>query len=91
MNNTNVITIEKNVPIPEPKLSHIRNKYLFVSNMEIGDSFVINGNTPDFSPTSVRSYIYGLPYKTKTTRRYAVRTLKGGSKNPLAIRVWRIK
>ena len=87
----NIITIEKNVPIPTcsrggPSRSL---KYLFIENMVEGDSFYINGNTPDFLPATVKAYIYKL--NSKTRRIYTIRTLEGPSKNPLAIRVWRTK
>ena len=90
MHNTNVITIEKNVPMPE-KRNYSRNRYTFLKNMVIGDSFVINGNTPDFSTNAVRSHVYGIPHKTKSNRRYSVRTLAGSVAKPVAIRVWRVK
>jgi|TARA_R110000824_G_scaffold24840_7_gene86978 hypothetical protein len=86
----NVITIEKNVPIPALTWTKgDSKKYLFVDTMEIEDSFKINGNTPDFSPTTVRSYIYGR--NTKGSKKFTIRTLKGNSSNPTSIRVWRTK
>ena len=88
MNNTNIITIEKNIPVPEVIGRGSAVKYDFMKNMEIGDSFYINGNTPDFSPGSVRSHVYGL--NADTAKKYTIRTLEGHSKNPRAIRVWRI-
>tara|TARA_Y100001938_G_C7929494_1_gene348616 strand:+ start:114 stop:389 length:276 start_codon:yes stop_codon:yes gene_type:complete len=89
-NNTNIITIEKNVPIPELRIGGNRMKYIFLNNMEIGDSFCINGNSPDYSPKAVRSHIYGK-HSTKSKARYTVRTIKGDSENPKEIRVWRIQ
>ena len=89
MKNTNVITIEKNVPIPEPTWTCNTDKYSFMKNLEVTDSFYINGNTPDFSPVSVRSYVYGL--NSKGECKYTIRTVEGPSSNPVAIRVWRIK
>ena len=86
----NVITIEKNVPIPALTWTKgDSKKYLFVDTMEIEDSFKINGNTPDFSPTTIRSHIYGR--NTKGSKRFTIRTLEGNSGNPTAIRVWRTK
>ena len=89
MSNTNVITIEKNVPIPALTWNCARDitKYNFMNNLEINDSFYINGNTPDFNPVSVRSYVYGL--NSKTEQKYTIRTLEGPSNSPIAIRVWR--
>jgi hypothetical protein len=88
--NVNVITIEKNVPIPALSWSKADStKYLFVHDMDIDDSFKVNGNMPDYSPTTVRSHIYGL--NSKGSKRYTIRTLEGHSSNPSSIRVWRIK
>ena len=87
---TNIITIEKNVPIPA--IVHPRGcseKYNFIQDMEVNDSFKINGITPDFSPRGVRAHIYGLNSNTKS--KYTIRTLEGNSSNPKAIRVWRVK
>lgn len=87
MPNTNVITIERNIPIPALTWTSRTIKYDFMNNLEVSDSFYINGNTPDFSPVSVRSYVYGL--NCETNRKYTIRTIEGPSKNPTAIRVWR--
>ena len=87
-NEINVITIEKNVPIPELTWKGNSKRYNFVSPMEILDSFAINGNTPSFSCSGVRAYIYGL--NKSTDRRYTIRTTKGSAHKPIAIRVWRI-
>ena len=35
---TNVITIEKDVPIPEIRYNNGKVKYKFLDNMEVGDS-----------------------------------------------------
>lgn len=88
MNNTNVITIEKNIPVPAV-ITRNRDKYMFLQNMVVGDSFVINGNTPDYSPESSRNYIYA-EHSKKHNRRYTIRTLSGQSDKPTAIRVWRV-
>ena len=88
-NKPNIITIEKNVPIPELRVGGTRMKYVFLDNMEVGDSFCINGNTPDYSPKAVRSHVYGK-HSTKNRTRYTVRTIKGNADSPTEIRVWRI-
>ena len=88
-NEINVITIEKDVPIPETRVGYNRLKYTFLKTMKVGDSFCINGNTPNYNPKAVRSHVYGR-HSTKTQTRYTVRTLRGGTDSPLAIRVWRI-
>ena len=87
MNNPNVITIEKNVPIPELTWGSSAIKYRFMESMEVTDSFSINGNTPDFTPISVRAYVYGL--NSNTDRTYTIRTIRGVSDSPVEIRIWR--
>ena len=89
--NTNVITIEKNVPIPVMKAYKNVIKYNFLKSMEVGDSFYINGNTPDFTPSAVRSHVYGINANRRNSYRYTIRTTTGISRYPASIRVWRIK
>jgi hypothetical protein len=92
----NIITIEKNVPIPElTRGPGSCGKYKFVEeNMEVGDSFVVNGNTPDITPRALKSWVYNRKRKaTKLSlrrRAYAIRTLSGTCSNPISIRVWRV-
>ena len=90
MNNTNVITIEKNVPIPPSIRPFDYSKYQFIHNLEVGDSFVINGNTPDYKAHRVRQYVYSDKTYKRYKMRFSIRTLKGPSKKPTAIRVWRV-
>ena len=85
----NIITIEKNIPMPEICGRGCSQKYNFMDTMEIGDSFYINGNTPDFSTTTVRSHVYKR--NAETEQSYTIRTMKGNSSKPQAIRVWRTK
>ena len=90
MSELNVITIEKNIPIPAIVNGRgCAEKYNFIKTMEIDDSFKINGATPDFSPVGVRAHVYGL--NSTTDRSYTIRTIEGSSSNPDAIRVWRVK
>ena len=90
MENINVITIEKNIPIPALTWRKGNaEKYLFIDRMEIRDSFKVNGNTPNFSPSTVRSYVYGL--NSKGVKQFTIRTLEGNSSKPMSIRVWRIQ
>mgnify|MGYP003136936844 FL=1 len=91
METTNVITIEKNVEMPKGRGYDNHKKYDFVDKMEVGDSFVINGNTPDFSPENTRKHMYIRNARKTSNVKYAVRTISGHSKNPTAIRVWRVK
>ena len=93
----NIITIEKNVPVPAlirgVKGNH--GKYKFVEeNLEPGDSFVVNGNTPDITPRALKSWVYNRKRKASKEslrkRVYAIRTLSGTCSNPTSIRVWRV-
>ena len=90
---TNVITIEKNIPIPTITGRGAGDKYAFMELLESGDSFVINGNTPDMTPKAVKCWVYNQRKKGKTpelrARRYTIRTLSGKSISPVSIRVWR--
>ena len=87
---TNVITIEKNIPIPARNYNS-KSKYSFINSMEVGDSFKINGNTPNFSPKRVRQYMYNLNARKSLKMKFTVHTLKGTGPNPKSIRVWRVK
>ncbi len=87
MANTNVITIESNIPIPESRWLGNSDKYRFVNNLNVSDSFYINGNTPDYKPQNVKAHIYKL--NASTDKKYTIRTIEGTSANPVAIRVWR--
>ena len=91
METTNVITIERGIEMPSRRSYTCHKKYNFVEKMQIGDSFVINGTTPDFSPETTRKHMYIRNARRTSDVKYAVRTIKGSSQNPEAIRVWRIK
>ena len=88
---TNVITIEKNIPIPPVIRPFDYGKYEFMRGMEIGDSFKINGNTPDYNAAQVRQYVYSGKTAKRYNMRFSIRTLDGPCKKPTAIRVWRVK
>ena len=90
MNKMNIITIEKNIPIPPIVNGRgCSEKYNFVKNMEIDDSFKINGATPDFTTVGIRAHVYGL--NSNTDRTYTIRTIEGHSSNPKIIRIWRVQ
>ena len=93
MRHTNVITIEKDIPIPPIASKGEHGKYRFVNQMQVGDSFVINGNTPDITPKAIKCWIYNQRHKGMTLalrrRRYTMRTLSGTSMRPTSIRIWR--
>jgi len=84
---TNVITIEKNVP--RPRLRYDKGlKYAFLSTLDIGDSFVINGNMPDYSPRC-SSTLYAEA-KDRNIK-ISIRTEAGPASKPRRIRVWRVQ
>jgi len=86
---TNVITIEKNVPRPNVHrgTGGLTPKYDFLSTLEIGDSFVINGNMPDYKPTC-SSTLYAQAKERGL--KVSIRTEEGPAKLPTRIRVWRV-
>ena len=88
---TNVIMIERNIPIPLPQTGHKgpHKKYNFLTSLEIGDSVEINGNMPDYSPKAVRCKAYELCKELGMT--ITIRTLEGTSDTPKKIRIWRIR
>jgi hypothetical protein len=94
-NSINTIVIEKDIPIPSPRGRGSAGKYNFVLDLEAGDSFVVNGNTPNMSARAIKCWVYNQPRKGLTaemrSRKYACRTLRGSSLNPTAVRIWRIR
>jgi|TARA_R110000824_G_scaffold173532_1_gene351675 hypothetical protein len=90
--NTNIIKIDRHVPIPINTRGLGLCKYNFMGNMEIGESFEINDSHQDFTPMGVRSHAYQYKRHNKGSDfRFAVRVTSGNSKKPRAVRVWRIK
>mgnify|MGYP003154039115 CR=1 FL=1 len=97
----NVIKIDKNIPIPAQKTSNglrpRRSKFHFLKELSIGDSFEVNGNTPDLKPSNVMTACYTLASKYRKLGgmygnfRVTCRTLEGTSLKPTRIRVWRTK
>ena len=85
----NVITIEKNIPIPLTSPQKRKLNLDFVRRMDIGDSFKINGNTPSLKPKAVRQYMYNLNSRKNIPMKFTVHTTRGHSINPSEIRVWR--
>ena len=94
----NVIEIRNNVPLPMPHASRQLSKYGFISTLKVGQSFEINGDTPDYKASSLAPAAYAVAShvrKTTTLKRdkkfaVACRTLEGTSKNPIVVGCWRI-
>ena len=95
---TNVIHIRNNVPLPSPIMTRQLSKYGFISTLKIGQSFEINGDTPDYNAKSLAPAAYAVAKHvrehahTKRDRKFAIacRTLEGTCKEPVVVGCWRI-
>ena len=95
----NIIKIDKNIPLPRPNLYGRQrpSKFDFITELDVGDSFEVNGNTPDLKPSSVAHSCYSVAGKVRKKGgihrnfRVACRTLEGTTLKPLKVRVWRIQ
>ena len=93
----NVIRIDKDVPIPSRMFFGRHSRYGFIKELEIGDSFVVNGNTPDFNPKGAMSTVYSLAcgFRKKGGKfsnfRVSCRVLRGTHSNPRSVRIWRVQ
>ena len=95
---TNIIKIEKNIPIPEVRWGAGKPSRLnFIKDLDIGDSFVINGQTPDITPLSALNAAYSLAHKLRKeggeTFNFKVtcRVIDGSHSKPKAVRIWRVR
>ena len=92
----NVIKIEKNIPVPHWTANR-RSRYSFLENLEVGESFLINGDTPDYTPKSAASscYTYAMILRKKgglhRDYRISCRTIKVTFSNPKQVRIWRVQ
>ncbi len=94
--NPNVIRIDKHVPVP-PLRGQGGSKYEFLTELDVGDSFVIDSHNPDFTPKETISSVYSFAHILRQRGgqfrnfRVATRTLKGSFRRPKAVRIWRVK
>ena len=94
----NVIEIRNNVPLPSPVMTRQLSKYGFIGTLKIGQSFEINGDTPDYKASSLAPAAYAVAsYVRKTTHlkrdkkfTIACRTLEGTCKDPVIVGCWRV-
>ena len=91
---TNVIHIRNNVPLTSPIMTRQLSKYGFISTLEVGESFEVNGDTPEFKARSLAPAAYAVAKYVRTSTRnkkftIACRTLHGTCKDPLVVGVWR--
>ena len=86
------IKIRDNVDLP-PVFRQVMNKYGFISLLEVGQSFEVNGDTPDYKAKSLAPAAYTVAsHVRKTTNkkfRIACRTIEGTSSDPIIAAVWR--
>ena len=95
---SNVIHIRSNVPLPSPVMTRQLSKYGFIGTLKIGQSFEINGDTPDYKAKSLAPAAYAVAsYIRKTTHlkkdksfTVACRTLEGTCKEPVIVGCWRV-
>ena len=89
----NVIRICNNVPLPEPKHMTL-SKYGFISTLKVGQSFEINGDTPDYKAKTLAPAAYQIASTVRKTTnkkfKIACRTLEGTSQHPTKVGCWRI-
>ena len=98
---TNVIKIDKHVPLPKQATfrgGRPRSQFHFLKELEVGDSFEVNGNTPDIRPKTAMTACYTLAKKYRGLGvfkfkdfKVSVRTLHGTSADPKTIRIWRVR
>ena len=88
------IKIRNNVELPCPERGNTYSKYGFISTLEVGESFEVNGDTPGFKAKSLAPAAYAIAKQVRTTTRnkkftVACRTVHGTCKDPLVVGVWR--
>ena len=88
------ILIRNNVPLPSPERGNTYSKYGFISTLEVGESFEVNGDTPDFKAKSLAPAAYTVAsHVRKTTNKnfkVACRTIEGTSSDPIRSACWRV-
>ena len=88
------ILIRDNVELPCPERGNTYSKYGFITTLEVGESFEVDGDTPGFKAKSPAPAAYAIAKQVRTTTRnkkftVACRTVHGTCKDPLVVGVWR--
>ena len=88
------ILIRDNVPLPCPERGNTYSKYGFITTLEVGESFEVDADTPDFKAKSLAPAAYAIAKHVRTTTRnkkftVACRTLHGTCKEPTVVGCWR--
>ena len=88
------IVIRNNVPVPNAERGNTYGKYSFISTLQVGESFEIDGDTPGFKAKSLAPAAYAVAKHVRDNTRnkkftVACRTIHGTCKDPLVVGVWR--
>ena len=87
------IKIRSNVELP-PSFKVTSHRYDFIVELKVGESFEVNGDTPDYKPKSLASGVYQVASRyrktTDKTFKVACRTIEGTSSDPIRSACWRI-
>ena len=88
------ILIRDNVELPCPERGNTYSKYGFITTLEVGESFEVDGDTPGFKAKSLAPAAYAIAKHVRTTTRnkkftVACRTLHGTCKEPTVVGCWR--
>jgi len=87
------IKIRSNMSLP-PVRKNVMNKYGFITTLEVGESFEVNGDTPDYKAKSLAPAAYSVAsqYRKTTNKNFKVacRTIEGTSSNPIRSACWRV-
>ena len=88
------IIIRSNVPLPCPERGNTISKYGFISTLEVGESFEVDGDTPGFKAKSLAPAAYAIAKHVRTTTRnkkftVACRIVHGTCKEPTVVGCWR--
>ena len=90
----NVITIEDGITMPRVTHPGRPSRYNFIERLKVGQSFAINGDTPDYNAKTVGSSCYTVAQRIRKTTnpefKVTVRTIEGTAKKPTLVRCWRI-
>ena len=86
------IKIRSNVELP-PAFKMTSHRYEFITDMKVGESFEVNGDTPEYKAKSLAPAAYTVASHVRNTTnkdfKVAVRTIEGTSSDPIIAAVWR--
>ena len=88
------ILIRDNVTLPNAERGNTVSKYGFISTLEVGESFEVDGDTPGFKAKSLAPAAYAIAKHVRTTTRnkkftVSCRTVHGTCNEPTVVGCWR--